>query len=148
MSSCSSFACCSIHYMPQHRQGRGSTLSTTYARLSYFQMAVLERFGASVPHVHCMAWIQQSSCSKALLPQRCFSAIKEYSSPSCPPSCTAILAQFGSLFPPPTLSPSSPFYPFHSQSRSSWVDRERHPVMCRLYQIYYTGVYRLVLIKR
>lgn len=96
-----------IHYLPQYRQGRGSSVSSTHA--CHFISPDgwgLERFGASVPHVHCIAWIQQSSCSKALLPQRCFSAIKEYSSPSCPPTCTAILAQFGSLFSP---SHSLPF---------------------------------------
>lgn len=57
---------------------------------------MLERFGASVHHMHCMALIQQSSCSEALHPRRCFSAIKEHSSPSRPPFCTAVLA----LFPP------------------------------------------------
>ena len=82
-------------------------------------------FGASVPHMNCMAWIQQSSCSKALLPQRCFSAIKEYSSPSCPLSCTAVLAQFGSLFPLPL---SSLFYSsesvIYTTNRSPCGDRE------------------------
>lgn len=55
---------------------------------------MLERFGASVHRMHCMALIQQSSCSKALHPQRCFSAIKEHSSPSRPPSSTDVLAPF------------------------------------------------------
>lgn len=151
-----SFACwlllsANIHYLPQCRQGRGIWLSTTHTCLFISPDGrVLERFGASVPHMHCMAWIQQSSCSKALLPQWCFSAIKEYSSPSCPPSCTAILAQFGCLFFLP-LSPFLLFYSLHSQSfipqTSTLVGIGKHP-LCRFFLIYYQGVYRSVLIKR
>lgn len=94
------------HYLPQcRRRERCSSMSAPMPASLYLQMVVCWRgVGASVPHMNCMAWIQQSSCSKVLLPQRCFSAIKEYSSPSCPLSCTAVLEQFGSLFPLPLSS--------------------------------------------
>lgn len=59
-----------IRYLPRRRRGRGSSwLFTTHACLFISPDGrVLERFGACVPHMHRVAWIQQSSCSRALLP--------------------------------------------------------------------------------
>lgn len=94
-----------IHYLPQYRQGKGSSVSSTHA--CHFISPDGEGWRGLVPLcLMCIAWpgFNKAVVAKRCFPQRCFSAIKEYSSPSCPPSCTAVLAQFGSLFSPPTLS--------------------------------------------
>lgn len=93
------FSCLACRLFPQppssicHNAGKAGAArpATPMTPLSFLQTAnVLEKLEARVPHMCCMAWIQQRGRSGALSPQLCCASIKEHSSPSC----TAVLAPF------------------------------------------------------